>query len=57
MVNTIVYPECSSPKTKEDYESLVQCMVAAVIEEEKNQDWKPFSFNDHGESGFNDIFS
>lgn len=56
MANVIVYSECPSPKTKEEYEALVQSMLAAVIAEEKNPDsWKPHSFTDNGDSGFSDI--
>jgi hypothetical protein len=52
MVKTTVYAECPSPKTKEEYEAVVQSMFAAVLAEECSPAWKTYSFSDSGEGGF-----
>eukprot|EP00026_Physarum_polycephalum_P012214 Phypoly_transcript_12497.p1 GENE.Phypoly_transcript_12497~~Phypoly_transcript_12497.p1 ORF type:complete len:204 (+),score=21.06 Phypoly_transcript_12497:111-722(+) len=55
MSKKIVYAECPSPSTKEEYETCVESMFANVLSEENNMSWKSFSYSDQGESGFKDI--
>ena len=57
MAKRIVYAECPSPVTKEDYESVVESMFALVLAEESNSSWKSYSYSDHGEAGFKDILT
>jgi hypothetical protein len=55
MSKKIVYAECPTPSTKEEYEAAVESMFANVISEENNASWKSYAYSDQGESGFKDI--
>jgi hypothetical protein len=57
MAKRIVYDECPSPNTKEEYAAIVESMFARVLAEEDNSSWKSYSYSDHGENGFKDILS
>lgn len=52
----VIYPELSSPQTKEDYTQLVKDRLKHVLEEElSSKQTTPLSFKDAGYKGWNDI--
>ncbi len=51
----ILYPECPTPKTKEEYEDLVRSFFLQIQREEEDPSWKAFNYVDPGEKGLKGI--